>query len=426
MIDAYYRDYSIIIYRKEQSSIKTTVFNECKAIVENINLSQYKEYQFEFRYANSKTVFKGIDKEGKIKGLKGYRKLLLDEVDQFKQTEFSQSKLRLRGEDNQQLLFTWNPVDENHWIKKYTDNFDWQEVKGLFKEPHKQLHENSFVKRFENKILIKTTYLDNRWVTGKDWGRYDEHVIKEFETLKKTDSNAYNVYALGNYGTLRNDNPFVYMYNQIEMNSNDYKPSNQHELHLSFDFNHTPTTCSISQPRRDLKKYITFDMVISDINTFKGLSPILACCKLINERFVNIPKSLWRVTGDSAGLMQQANQVKGFNYFKDIEKELSLRESQFNVTHNIDHVLSGKVINDTMAMFGKTLEITGNTLLLQNEIKNAFADLKGTLNEWKKDHGGHYLDNYRYKIHSLLVKMKNKEYKMDIKRAYYEITGEKI
>lgn len=221
-------------------------------------------------------------------------------------------------------------------------------------------------------------------------------------------------------------NKFIYMNEQIEINNNEYKVSTQHELHLSFDFNHSPMTCSLSQPRSDLKKYITFDTVLADINTFKGLTPIQAICKLIDEKYTMVNKILWRVTGDSSGLMQQANQVKGFNFFKDIQRLLKLNESQFNVIHNINHPLSRNIINDTMAIFCKTLEITGNTSLLQNDIKNAFADEKGTLNEWKKISGGHFLDNYRYKIHSLLLNLKHKEYKIDIKTAYYKITGIRI
>ena len=97
MIDGYYRNYSTLVYRKEQTAIKTTVKNECKAIIENLNLTQYQEFDFEFRYNEQKLQFKGIDKEGKIKGLKGFRKLFFDEIDQFKVEEFNQAKLRLRG-----------------------------------------------------------------------------------------------------------------------------------------------------------------------------------------------------------------------------------------------------------------------------------------------------------------------------------------
>ena len=70
----------------------------------------------DFKIANDKgsnIIFKGLDTEGKVKGIEGFTYLLFDEIDQFEQEEWVQANLSLRGLPNQKLFATWNPVDEN-------------------------------------------------------------------------------------------------------------------------------------------------------------------------------------------------------------------------------------------------------------------------------------------------------------------------
>ena len=403
LLDGYYRDYSSIVYRKEQTAIKTTVKNECKAIIENLNLSQVKEYDFEFRYNEKKLQFKGIDKEGKIKGLKGYRKLFFDEVDQFKVEEFNQAKLRLRGEDNQQLLFSWNPVDERHWLKKYLDNFEWISEPPLFTENHKLLHENSFIKRCGNKILIQTTVLDNYWVVGGDWGRYDEHVINEFETLKLTNTDLYNVYALGNWGTLRNDNPFFYAYKKdIHYSYSSYQPTNEYFLDISFDFNITPCTGLIGQHNRSTKTFNIFDLILTDINTMAGNSSLKSLCLKIKQKYIDtglfVPYRI-RVTGDASGRNGSADKEINNTFYNTIREILKIPEQNFYVRKsNLQHITSGEVCNAVLVNIPKNHFTIFDIPELDTDINSAYFDDKQTLDEAKKKHGLHIVDAFRYLI----------------------------
>lgn len=348
LLDGYYTDYSTLVYRKEQASVKTTVKNECKAIIENLNLCNIKEYDFEFRYKEKKLQFKGIDKEGKIKGLKGFRKLYFDEIDQFKTEEHSQSKLRLRGEDGQQLIFSWNPVSEKHWIKEYLDSFEWINEPKLFNEPYKNLHESSFVKRCGNKILIKTTYLDNYWVVGGDWGRIDEHVINEFETLKRTNINLYNVYALGNWGILRNDNPFFYSLDiKIHYINEKYILNENQLLYLSFDFNKNPVTLIIATIRDN--ECAIIDLITANEYTIDGLSPLVACCHIFKEKYIKsgiVNSAFLEVTGDASGRSGGADKKLGKNFYTTIQDELLINKHQVKLRKaNIAHLLSQEICN---------------------------------------------------------------------------------
>lgn len=407
LLDGYYRDYSSIVYRKEQTAIKTTVKNECKSIIENLNLTQIKEYDFEFRYNSRELKFKGIDKEGKIKGLKGYRKLFFDEIDQFKEEEFNQAKLRLRGEDNQQLIFSWNPINENHWLKKYLDNFEWVDVKPLYTENHKKLHETSFIKRYENKILIKTTYLDNYWVVGGEWGRRDEHVINEFESLKRTNTALYNVYALGNWGVLRNDNPFFYSYTDKHYTNNTILILDNNYLSISFDFNKDPCTAVIGQYDHYNFKFRIFDVITANQHTMTGYSPLEAVCEMINKKYIVsglFINSRILVTGDASGKSGGADYVLNASYYTTIQRKLKISVGQiYTRPKNLGHPFSGEIIN----YFLRTCDFIHNNQFLDDEIKIAYSDEKGTLNKAKEKHGLHTLDAFRYLIDFWVCRINN-------------------
>ena len=64
-----------------------------------------------------------------MKGLKGYKKTLLDELDHFAYEDYKELKRRLSGEDGQQIIYTWNPVSIEHWVKKKViDSETWIET----------------------------------------------------------------------------------------------------------------------------------------------------------------------------------------------------------------------------------------------------------------------------------------------------------
>lgn len=418
MIDGYYRNYSTLVYRKEQTAIKTTVKNECKAIIENLNLTQFFEFDFEFRYNEQKLQFKGIDKEGKIKGLKGYRKLFFDEIDQFKVEEFNQAKLRLRGEENQQLLFSWNPINSKHWLKGYLDTFEWEDVDLGFKESHKQLDKNSFVKKHKNKILIKTTYLDNKWVVGGDWGRYDEHVINEFETLKLTNSNLYNVYALGNWGQTLNKNPFFYAFSREKSYRQELKfEIDSGYIDLSFDFNKSPTTLICGQMQKI--GFVVFDVILADNKTYSEKSALESVCILFKNKYPQIESYRIRVTGDASGRNGSSDKAINVNFYTTIKKILQIPDAnvdRYVRKANLPHALSGDIINHFFANI--PIYFTYNCLMLVDEIEMAESDIDGTLNTWKKDTlksgGGHMVDAIRYLITDLWINANPKEGRIKI------------
>jgi phage terminase large subunit len=114
----------------------------------------------------------------------------------------------LRGQKNQQIISTWNPISGEHWIKKQElDTTSWTDLPVELKNiPYSKLSKNSFVRinKERNAILIKTTYLDNYWIVGHpdlpEIGFKDIHVLADFEHDKNHDIDSYNIYALAEWG----------------------------------------------------------------------------------------------------------------------------------------------------------------------------------------------------------------------------------
>lgn len=209
-LESYRLKYNCYVMRKYSNNIKDTIYSDFKGF--NNKLKQKFDditiIQNEIRSNRNLIRFKGIDDSEKLKGLSGFKKVFLDEITEFVYDDLKQVRKRLRGSTGQQVLLTWNPVSEHHWIKKRVlDLENWYHLpKIIGNNPRTQLSENSFVKINEKKnaILIKTTYLDNWWVVGNpfnpDAGFVDKHVIADFESDKINDENNYRIYALGEWG----------------------------------------------------------------------------------------------------------------------------------------------------------------------------------------------------------------------------------
>lgn len=122
-------------------------------------------------------IFEGLDDIEKIKSLTFESGALsgvwIEEANEASREDFQQLNLRLRGESIQpfQMTMTFNPVSVNSWLKaEFFDN----------PKP--------------NATILKTTYLDNRFI--------DADYRAELEAMKLSDPIYYQVYALGEWGQI--------------------------------------------------------------------------------------------------------------------------------------------------------------------------------------------------------------------------------
>lgn len=322
---SYTNNVSCIAYRKEQTTIKISLKPAFVKAIDSIHMNAvYNVQDFAIKGNNSQIiVFKGIDSEGKIKGIEGFKYILLDELDHYTEEEFMQANLSLRGMENQKIFATWNPVDENIWIKKYIDRLQWDELPLTIKgNKHATLDATAFVRKSKDgkTLLIKTTYLDNKWIVGENgYGARDQNLIDEYEQLKTIDPNSYNVNVLGEWGVRDKSNKFAFAFEASKhVGSVEYNPD--YLIWLSFDFNVNPISCTAFQ---------YYDDVLRAIKCFKlDNSNIYELCKLIASYF---PDAMFKVTGDASGTSRSAMVADNVNYYTIIKDELGLIWSQFNI-----------------------------------------------------------------------------------------------
>ena len=124
---------------------------------------------------NNIIIFRGWDDVEKLKSIKDITCAWLEESSEFTEDDLDQLNLRIRGKhlkNYKQIILTFNPISEYHWLKKrFFDSVD------------------------EDAKVLHTTYLDNRFI--------DDEYKKNLEKLKFTNESYYKVYALGQWGSLK-------------------------------------------------------------------------------------------------------------------------------------------------------------------------------------------------------------------------------
>ena len=348
--------------------------------------------------------FRGVDKSGKIKGLKGYKKVLLDELDHFKYEDYKELKRRLRGEDNQQVLYTWNPISKEHWVKtKVIDSEKWIELPKNIencRSEYSELSEKSakYINDRGDSILIKTNHLDNYWVVGHPedgFGRYDKHVMQEFEVMAKLDPEDYRIYAWGEWGNPKVESPYITQFEDKKHINNIAQFDENKQFIMSFDFNVDNTVVLFSHIGND---YIHF----FDEMEAKDLPELLSKIQFKYGRYlVNC-----LVTGDRSGENRTHLVSDGMNSYRLIKNTLKLTTHQFKIVVNPKHK-ENRVTCNTILAFHPNIYFNERCKQTIFDLKYGECDAEGKL--IKKDRNIanqrlEALDCFRYTLNSFKKK----------------------
>lgn len=265
-----------IVMRKVGASIQKSIYEDFKVAAEGLGISSHFTFVMNsIKCANGARIdFSGLDDPEKIKGISNYKRICLEEWSEFDEQDFKQLRKRLRGKAGQQIICTFNPIKETHWIKRnFIDVEKWHDVpmrlvntstgKRIKKEltEVKSLRENEpkdvlnvrtgeIEKKPSDAVLIQSTYLNNFWVVGSPdgkYGFYDEQCVADFEHDRIYDPDYYNVYALGEWGVLRTGSEYLGSFNR-GMHCKDVEYDSAYPIHISVDNNVLPyITCSVWQ-----------------------------------------------------------------------------------------------------------------------------------------------------------------------------------
>lgn len=407
----YEKKHKTIAFRKETSTIKTTLKPSFEKAIDSVRLeSKFQNMEFGFKGkigARNKwgITLKGIDKAQKVKGIEGYADIYLDELDQFTNEDYTETVNAHRGEVSQVQFFSWNPVDINSWIKtKVIDPEEWHDTD--YKLPSK----HSFVKISKDgkKALIKTVYQDNYYLVGSPCGTYgyrDERTINRYEKMRFVDEHWYKVNVLGEWGVIKPDNPFFARFDRgkhlgRKLETNKYLP-----IALSFDFNVRNSVLagqfSLSEHYiRLLKEWRLQGMDLVELT--------LAVIKHFGEdrRYI--------ITGDASGNNKSALTQGNRGAYDIITKVLDAKGISYDLLvpkANMSHINS-RVVNNAILYF------EDNYLIDQDECPELISDIERMMaandggldkKDADKKNYGHLGDCFRY-FNQVLLEDFYKEY----------------
>jgi hypothetical protein len=328
-----------MILRKYSTDIKDSIYADFKQIIEAWDINNLVKTQQNILKLteNNYVRFRGLDDSEKIKGLSSFTYLWLEEMNQFEFDDFKQIKKRLRGLPNQKILGTWNPIDEDSWIKKYLiDNETWETTESKVTE--RQINSTG------NIVKYKANFTDNYWICGSPDGSYgyiDNHVLADFEHDKLHDYQYYQIYALGEWGRVDIGGEFYKCFN-IENNTKDVCYDNSKPLHISFDENVLPypALCIFQGNETELWQ---IDEICLEYPKNR-LTDVLEEFK----RVYRANKSGLYIYGDRTAKKEDTKLLAGQNFFTIIENELRDYNPVLRLpSANPPVKLRGNFINDT-------------------------------------------------------------------------------
>lgn len=264
--------FNTMVYRKTGATISDSIYKTFWEAVKGLKLDAFfKPVEGQIRCFNGSYItFKGLDDPEKIKGLESYQYVFCEEVSEFDETDFKQIRKRLRGRKGQKIISAFNPISEDHWVKKnifdkeklleadnhlegkLKDNITgkvlgkeyseiaqkWTNSAKLIFNPRTQEYDT----HNPDMVIMRSTYLNNFWVVGSPdgtYGFYDAQVIADFEKDKINDYSYYLVYALGEWGTIKTGGEFFRNF-EIGKFVGRYEYNENYPIHITIDNNVLP------------------------------------------------------------------------------------------------------------------------------------------------------------------------------------------
>lgn len=167
------RNKRFLITRKTLPSLKVSCLQLFRELLSKYNLSyEFNKSELEMVINTNQILFKSLDNADKIKSAE-FNYIWAEEATELTHQDYLQLRLRLRRKSdlNNQIITTFNPIDQFHWLK--TKVLDREKV-------------SSFQSNYKMNPFLSREY------------------IEQLEGLAEVDENYYRIYALGEWGVLKN------------------------------------------------------------------------------------------------------------------------------------------------------------------------------------------------------------------------------
>lgn len=432
-----------LVMRKVGASIKDSIYQDFVTAASQLGISKMFKFSDGVKTIKCLTngariVFKGLDDSEKIKGLSSFKRVVMDEWSEFDEEDFKQIRLRLRGMEGQQIICTFNPIKETHWIKKKLfDTQKWHDVpmeieiagraipseltgvKSIrMNEPREIMHKRTgeIVHHDPDTVVIQTTYLNNFWVVGSPdgtYGYYDEQCIATFEFDRLNDPDYYNVYALGEWGVIRTGSEFFGSFNRGK-HTKEVSYNSSLPVHVCVDSNVLPyITCTYWQVDIGAKTTIyQFDetLATSPNNTVRKAA------KLVAKRLRELAPEKIFIHGDAS--TRASNNIDDekrsfLDLFIDTLHKEGIEVEDKVSTKNPSVPMSGEFINaifdEIMPGYEIVIGENCNTSIedymsVQKDVNGAIlkTKVKNKITMQTYEEHGHISDTFRYIVTDIL------------------------
>lgn len=359
--------HQFLCLRKVGDTVEDSVYSELIAAIEERGAThEFKvnktKHSFLHLPTGNRILCKGLDDVKKVKSIKGITGMWLEEATEFDETDLDQLNIRIRGEKENyvQFILCFNPIDEEHWLKKrFFDNID------------------------PDATTLHTTYQDNEFLTQQD--------IDQLLLLSKRNPLYFDVYALGKWGITVKTNKFMYSFSRDKHVIKAYQPNPHLPILVSYDFNKEPMTATVAQQIDHLTGYL-FD----EIQIEAGSTPEVN--EVIKAKYNHWMDNL-DVTGDATGRNRTAMVRGNLNHYRIIKEDFHLLDRNLlvpstNPAHKDSRILCNAVLQNA------NFYITENCKTAINDCTYGAVDEMGELLKTAKE-GRHILDNVRYTIHAM-------------------------
>ena len=198
------RNKRFLITRKTLPSLKVSCLQLFRELLSKYNLSyEFNKSELEMVINTNQILFKSLDNADKIKSAE-FNYIWAEEATELTHQDYLQLRLRLRRKNdlNNQIITTFNPIDQFHWLK--TKVLDREKV-------------SSFQSNYKMNPFLSREY------------------IEQLEGLAEVDENYYRIYALGEWGVLKN---LIYSNWDVV----DRMPENYDEIVCGLDFGYVNPT----------------------------------------------------------------------------------------------------------------------------------------------------------------------------------------
>ena len=310
-----------LVLRKVGADIRESVYRLFNDLIDQYELhGEFTVLKSEFRIihkSGNEIIFMGLDNQERLKSITGITGVWAEECTELDEMDLAQLDLRLRGKTTnyKQIILTFNPVREDHWLKeRFFDNED------------------------PDTFTLVTTFNDNMFI--------DEEYKRILTEKYKTNTNLYRVYVLGEWGLISTGDAFYKNFSPaVHVKELRYDPALP--LGMAWDFNTQPyCACLLFQIKKEQFFPDSFE-VIDEITLKSPKNTISDTCNEFKKRYS--PVAGLNIYGDASGMNNDTKHEKGFNCFSVIEKELAEFKPVLRVpTKNPPVMMRGLFINNIL------------------------------------------------------------------------------